>query len=50
MLLFLFFGNNVFNDVMLGVKVVVDKVNYVFMIGDLIYIEFGEECIVEFYI
>jgi LacI family gluconate utilization system Gnt-I transcriptional repressor len=44
------FGNNVFNDVMLGVKAVADKMNYSLMIGDSTYTELGEERIVESYI
>lgn len=44
------FGNNVFNDVMLGVKAVADKANYALMIGDSTYTELGEERTVESYI
>ena len=44
------FGNNVFNDVVSGVKAVADELGYALMIGDSTYSELGEERIVESYI
>ena len=36
------FGNNVFNDVVSGVKAVADELGYALMIGDATYSELGE--------
>ena len=44
------FGNNVFNDVVLGAKSVADEMNYSLIIGDSTYSELGEERVIESYI